>query len=212
MEHDRHGAKQPHRFDPARAHVLDDAERFSYVPPVELIALLDLTPRAMVVDFGTGTATYAVEIARARPDVRVFALDEQDSMLAKARAKIGEAGLQNIEGIDPPAARALQGTVDRVLALNVLHELGDDALRDIGALLAPHGRALFVDWNADADRPVGPPADHVYSADEARARLSRAGFSVASEHRSFPYHYTLVASAECAPPHSALERPPPHPA
>ena len=54
------------------------------------------------------------------------------------------------------------GGVERVFALNVLHELGDDALRVLVGLLRPEGVALVVDWNADVERAVGPPNDHVY--------------------------------------------------
>jgi SAM-dependent methyltransferase len=194
MEHDRHGAKQPHRFDPRRAGVLDDTERFSYLPPAEIITLLDLPPNGTLVDFGTGTATYALEIARARPDVHVYALDEQDAMLEKARAKIAASGLANVQAIDPSGARRLHGAADRVLALNVLHELGDDALHGVRALLATDGKALFVDWNAAADRDVGPPRDHVYDPGEARTRLVRAGFAVSEPSQRFPYHYALLAA------------------
>ncbi|HZO92532.1 MAG TPA: class I SAM-dependent methyltransferase [Candidatus Baltobacteraceae bacterium] len=194
----RHGARQPHRFDPRRAGVLDDAERFAYLPPAEIVALLDLPRNAALVDFGTGTATYALEIARARNDVRVYALDEQEAMLERARAKIAASGLANVEAVGPGAMERLRGTVDRVLALNVLHELGDDALRELRALLSAGGAALFVDWDAAADRPVGPPRDHVYDAAAASERLNVGGFSVSAADARFRYHYALIART--APP------------
>ena len=69
--HNHHsGAKQPHPFDPARAVLLDDPSRFEYLSPISLIALLDLDVSDTLVDFGTGTGTYAIEVARARPDVQ----------------------------------------------------------------------------------------------------------------------------------------------
>jgi ubiquinone/menaquinone biosynthesis C-methylase UbiE len=195
MEHDRHGAQQPHRFDPARAHVLDDTERFAYVPPATIVELLDLPPGSTLVDFGTGTATYAIEIARARPNVRVLALDEQEAMLEKARAKIVASGLRNIEAVDARYAEPLRRAADRVLALNVLHELGDHALAQLRQLMKAGGTALIVDWNAAVQRPVGPPADHVYDEQAAGARLHAAGFSVnAASDATFPYHYVLIAA------------------
>jgi SAM-dependent methyltransferase len=191
-EHDRHGARQPHRFDPARAGVLDDRDRFAYLPPADLFALLDAPDGGTVVDFGTGTGTYAIELARARPDLRVIALDEQQAMLDKLQAKLTLDPLQNLEVVmaRTPAARALEGKVDRVLGLNVLHELGDDALRELLALPALTGRALFVDWSAAVDRDVGPPRDHVYSPEEAAERLESLGFRVQGQ-RLFRYHYAL---------------------
>ncbi len=192
MEHDRHGAKQPHRFDPARAGMLDDRGRFEALPPGELFALLDAPRGGLVVDFGTGTGTYAIELATARPDLRMIGLDEQEAMLAQLKAKLAARPLPNVAPMMARSAEAgaLQGKVDRVLALNVLHELGDAALGELAALLAPAGKALFADWNAAVERSAGPPRDHVYAPDEAERRLVAAGFEVEAR-RLFRDHYAL---------------------
>ncbi|HEY0380630.1 MAG TPA: class I SAM-dependent methyltransferase [Candidatus Elarobacter sp.] len=199
MAHERHGAKQPNRFDPARAAILDDPARFSYVPVDELLALLEIPAGGTLVDFGTGTGLYAIEIARRRPDVRVLALDEQPPMLAHVREAIARAGLTNAEAVSSDALSALLGSAARILALNVLHELGDTALGEVRTLLADHGTVLFVDWNAEVERPVGPPRDHVYGVAEAAERLAAAGFVVV-ERRMLAYHYALVAQARVSPP------------
>ncbi|HZA49196.1 MAG TPA: class I SAM-dependent methyltransferase, partial [Myxococcaceae bacterium] len=151
MKHDRHGAKQPHRFDPAKAPLLDDRARFEWVPPGEVFRLLDVPQGGVIVDFGTGTGTYAIELAAARPDVRMVALDEQQAMLDRLTAKLAARPLGNLEPMmaRTGAARSLEGRVDRVLGLNVLHELGDEALEELRVLLSPRGRAVFIDWNAD---------------------------------------------------------------
>ena len=192
MHDDRHGAKQPGRFDPARAAILDDVARFAYAAPDALLAELALPPSATLVDFGAGTGLYAIALAQRRPDLRVVALDEQPEMLDHLRAAIQRAGANNVEAADPPAMDALRGRAGGVLALNVLHELGDAALDELRALLAPGATALFVDWNAEVERPVGPPRDHVYSPGDAARRLEAAGFTVASR-APLPYHYVLAA-------------------
>lgn len=194
-EHDRHGAKQPERFDPKKAARLDDPARFAYLPPADVVALLDAPRGGVVVDFGTGTGTYAIELARVRPDLRVVGLDEQEPMLALLRKKLAAAPLPNIEPVlsGTEAARALKAGADRVLAINVLHELGDDAMRELAAQLKPDGRAVFIDWSSAVDRPHGPPRDHVYSPAEARERIEKFGLKTIAE-RLFPYHYAIVSS------------------
>jgi SAM-dependent methyltransferase len=193
MDEDRHGAKQPKRFDPARAARLDDPSRFAYLPPAEVLALLDATRGASVIDFGTGTGTYAIAIAELRPDLLILALDEQAEMLALLREKLTAAPVPNVEPVGGEALPALRGRADRVLAINVLHELGDVAVRDLGDLLNSEGRAVFIDWSAEVERPVGPPRDHVYTMREARSRLEESDFRVTGERR-FPYHYALIAT------------------
>ena len=189
---DRHGARQPERFDPARAALLDDPSRFGYLPPDEIFDTLAAPAGGRVVDFGTGIGTYAIELARSRPDLEVIALDEQQEMLDLLRAKPAAQKLSNLNAVHTDEIAKLNGTADRVLALNVLHEVGDEALRAMAALLKPNGTVLVVDWNAGVERPVGPPRDHVYTVAEARERMERLGLRIEGE-RMFKYHYSFVA-------------------
>jgi SAM-dependent methyltransferase len=188
----RAGAKQPERFDPQKADRLDDPSRFAYLPPERIVALLDLPRGGTLVDFGAGTGTFAIRVAQARPDVTVVALDEQPEMLDRLRAKPEAKSLANLRLAMPDALAGLRGRADRVLAMNVLHELGDEALASLAALLEPDGFAIFVDWNADVDRPVGPPRDHVYGPREAVERLENRGYSTEIL-EAMPYHYVLRA-------------------
>lgn len=187
---DRRGARQPERFDPERASRLDDPSRFEYVPPEEVKRMLDIPSGGKVVDFGTGTGTYAIELAKCRPDAEVIALDELAPMLEYLQAKPAAKALGNLKPVLSTQVADFKGNIDRVLALNVLHELGDESLQNLKALLKPDGAAVFIDWNAEAERPAGPPADHVYSPMEGRKRLEQMGFQVESE-RMFPYHYAI---------------------
>jgi ubiquinone/menaquinone biosynthesis C-methylase UbiE len=172
--------------------VLDDSSRFGHLPPDEIFEMLAPPSGGRVVDFGTGTGTYAIELARCRPDLEVVALDEQQEMLDLLGAKPAAQKLSNLSVVHTDEIKKLDGTADRVLALNVLHEVGDEALRAMAALLKSTGTVLVVDWNAGVERPVGPPRDHVYTAAEARERMERMGFRIEGE-RMFKYHYSFVA-------------------
>lgn len=188
----RAGARQPARFDPQRAARLDDPARFAYLPAANVAELLDAPKDSLVVDFGAGTGAYAIPLAQARSDVTVVALDEQPEMLALLPVKPAAAALKNLRPVLPRDLPQFRARAARVLAINVLHELGDEALADLKALLAPSGFALFIDWNAEADRPVGPPRDHVYAPAEAAKRLESLGFAV-EPLDPLAYHYALRA-------------------
>ena len=190
--HGRHGAKQPERFNPARAALLDDPARFEYLPVAEIIALLDPPTHGVVIDFGAGTGAYAIPLAQSRGDLTVIALDEQPEMLALLIAKPAASQLRNLKPTPTDDLASLRSVADRVLALNVLHELGDDALKGLKDLLKPAGFAAFIDWNAEVERPIGPPRDHVYSERDAAMRLEQ--FGLACELRpALRYHYVIVA-------------------
>ncbi len=189
---DRAGAKQPKRFDPARAAMLDDPARFEYLPPAGIIAALDPPNGGTVVDFGAGTGAFAIELAKRRPDLRVIAYDEQPGMLDLLRAKPDAARLGNLEPMLSDRAAEMEGTADRILAINVLHEIGDDALAQMVRMLKPGGSILFIDWDAAIDRPLGPPRDHTYSPSEARERLEKAELSV-TPLKHWRYHFVFSA-------------------
>lgn len=182
----------PYKFDPANAARLENPERLKWLPPPELAALLDMPLGATIVDFGTGTGALVIPIAKSRLDSTFYALDEQESMLEILHSKLDAQLLSNVVPIDPEHVTALAGTVDRVLAVNVLHELKDDEMRSLGTLLRPDGYALVVDWNSLVERPAGPPAAKCYSPVEAADRLSGLGFRVQPV-GSFLYHHAFIA-------------------
>jgi len=193
----RHGAKQPEVFNPARAALLDSPDRFEYLPPERIFAHLDAPQGALVVDFGAGTGTFSLELARRRPDLKIIALDEQPEMLKLLEAKPAVQQLPNVRPMLADEIDSLEGAADRILATNVLHELGDATLRGISRLLKPEGSLLIVDWNSAVDRAIGPPKDHTHTPDEALARLAKAGFEGISL-EPLRYHFVVRAKPKKA--------------
>jgi SAM-dependent methyltransferase len=125
------------------------------------------------------------------PETRVVAFDIQPEFLAIIAQRIAERDLANVRATD-----RIEGRFDRIFALNVLHEVGDDDLTVIRKALRPGGFALFVDWDATIDRPTGPPRDHAHSPAEGRERLRAAGFAHIKqiEEPKLPYHFVYRAS------------------
>jgi SAM-dependent methyltransferase len=189
-DHHHHGDRVRRRFDPARAQRLDDPARFAYLPPADVVAFVDAPPNAVVLDYGTGTGTYAIAFAQQRPDCTVVGLDSQPEMLAMLRAKPDAARVQSG---GPELLTTLAGTIDRVMAINVLHELEDEHVRALFAALRPAARVAFIDWNADVERPAGPAKEHLFGPAEAERYLVPFGFTL-QRTQVFPYHYALLGA------------------
>lgn len=182
----------PYKFDPANAARLDNPERLKWLPPAQLATLLDIPLNATVLDFGTGTGALIVPIAKSRLDSTFYALDEQPTMLEILHGKLDAELISNVVPIDPEHAAALTGTLDRVLAVNVLHEITDGELASLRGMLKQEGFALVVDWNALVERPAGPPAAKCYTPTEAAERLRAHGFTVRPV-GNFTYHHAFRA-------------------
>ncbi|SRR5579875_416768 len=193
-QHHLTGPRQPEPFDPQRAALLDDTERFDYLPPSQIVQMLELEDGMTVVDFGAGTGLYSAEIARYRPSVQVIAYDIQPEMLAMMRSKPA-LNSSRITVCGPSEIAAYKGQADRLLALNVLHELDDDSLQLARELLARRGFALLIDWDARVPRPVGPPPEHTYTLEEALDRLKRLGFAAESLPNRLRFHFAIRSRA-----------------
>jgi ubiquinone/menaquinone biosynthesis C-methylase UbiE len=191
------GPRQPHPFDPARAALLDDPDRERWFPSAAIVELLDVRPGMHVLDFGTGTARYALAVARAMPSAIVVAYDLQDEMRAIATERVRRDGATNVQVVGPGDPLLKEASFDRILALNLLHELDDADLSACMTYLRPDGTALWIDWDAEIPRDVGPPREHTHTAREARERLDRLGYRVQHlRDPRFPYHAVFLVRGE----------------
>jgi ubiquinone/menaquinone biosynthesis C-methylase UbiE len=103
-----------------------------------------LKPSMAVLDAGCGPGRLAVPAAqRVGPRGNVVAMDIQDGMLQRARAKAGAASITNITFIQAGLGEGRLGhnEFDRALLVTVLGEVPDReaALREIYAALKPGG-------------------------------------------------------------------------
>ena len=187
--------RESRKFDPRRAAGLDAPERDLYLPSGQLIGLLELDGGETLLDYGAGTGRLTLAAAAALPRGRVIAIEESPEMLGHLRERT--ADMPNVEtmliaGNHVPLA---DGFAQRILAVNLLHEVrGENALTEMHRLLAADGLLVLVDWERGRPRPVGPPADELlYTAEEALAELHRAGFDCVEVPAGLPYHFAIRA-------------------
>ncbi len=184
------------KFDPARADRLDAPDRDAYLPDAPLVALLELRGEETVVDYGAGTGRLAIAVRTALGNGgRVIAVDESEEMLTRLRERVVAAGAQVDTGlITSNRVSEPDGGVDRVLAINLLHEVrGERALEEMRRLLRPDGLLLVADFERgrDPQRTLGPPDEILYSEHEAAAELERAGFEVERQ-TGQRWHFVLL--------------------
>jgi SAM-dependent methyltransferase len=169
----------PKVFDPAKAARLDDPDRLAYLGINDVERALDIPRAGIVLDYGAGTGFFALPLAERRRDITVIAFDREPKLLEILRAKPPYAKLAGrVRTASPSGLPNVAGRCARVLLVNVLHELEDEHLDEIREALAPDGFAVAIDWDAAADRPIGPRGDHVLDAPRAALYLCRRGFTV----------------------------------
>lgn len=159
-----------------------------------LVDLLALRGSEIVIDYGAGTGRVSLAVAARLPQGRVIALDESPEMLRRLRTRV--AGRDNVEvmTIAENHVPLPDASVDRILAINLLHEIrGESALAEMHRLLKADGILLVVDWDRERPSEPGPPARHRYDEAEADQELAAAGFLSEPVETNLPYHFVLRA-------------------
>jgi ubiquinone/menaquinone biosynthesis C-methylase UbiE len=185
---------EAHKFDPARAHLLDSSDRDAFLPDSVLVDLLELTGAETVLDYGAGTGRVSVAVAGRLSQGRVIAVDESAEMVALLRARTGQSANIEVMAIAENRVALDDAGVDRILAVNLLHEVrGETALTEMRRLLTPDGFLLVVDWDRERPSDPGPPTAHRYGTTDAQQDLTAAGFDVEPLATDLPYHFVLRA-------------------
>ncbi|HWR35191.1 MAG TPA: methyltransferase domain-containing protein [Clostridia bacterium] len=187
------------RFDPKQVHRLEDPERLTWLPPVEIIDALGVEPGMQVADIGVGTGYFAFPLAHAVAPGRLFAIDVEPQMLTLLREKLSVPGAPaNIHTIEGEAARTgLQDqSCDVAFYATVWHEIDDHtaALDEASRFLRSGGRIAILDWSPEATRPPGPPLEHRIARADVERQLSRAGWTITTSQILGRYTYLVIAS------------------
>ena len=109
-----------------------------------------------VLDLCTGTATNAVNIAKAKPSVEVTGIDLSDKMLEVGKTKARKAHINNVtlSQMDATALEFKAGSFDTVLISLVLHELEEDLagrlILEAKRVLKDNGSIIVTEWERPA--------------------------------------------------------------
>lgn len=138
----------------------------------------DLSEGGTAVDIGCGTGTFALALAKRRPDAEVIGVDGDREILDLARAKPGATAIDWREGLAQEAP-VPNGAADVATTSLVLHHLLPEdkrkALAEAKRILKPGGRLHIADW--------GPPSDPIMSAAFFVAQAID-GFDRTADHRA----------------------------
>lgn len=183
------------RFQDAQewARRFDDPARDAWQKPQEVIRALELARDSVVADIGSGTGYFAVRLARAVPEGRVYGADLEPAMVEHLRKRARAEALSNLRAVQAaPDSPNLPEPVDRVLLVNVqgLMVSPGDYFRRLRASLKRDGRVAIIAARVDA--PTGPPAAMRVPAEQIKRNMARQGYALLAEYDFLPQQYFLV--------------------
>ncbi len=183
--------------------------------PAELTARLvhaEAGHRWKVLDIAAGHGMYGITLARHNPNADICAVD-WPTVLQVAREHAGKAGVLDRWHTLPGSAFEVEfgGGYDLALITNFLHHFdtatAEQFLRKVRNALAPHGRAVILEFVPNEDRispppaamfPLimltGTPAGDAYTFAEWERMCRHAGFSKAELHELPPTFFRAVVA------------------
>ncbi len=184
-----------HRFDDAArwAQEFESPEREAWQRPDLVVSSLSLARDARVADIGSGTGYFAVRIARAVPEGRVWGADIEPSMVRWLNERARREHLTNLfSTLASPDDALLPEPVDLVLVVDTWHHIEHRAqyFTALRASLRPGGRVAIVDFLLDS--PVGPPAHARVPPEEVRRDMESAGYAFERSVDGLTRQYMLI--------------------
>ncbi len=192
----QHGEQHLHqRFEDAErwSKVFDDPARDAWQKPAEVIRALKLAPDAAIADIGSGTGYFAVRLARAAPNGRVYGADIGSDMVRFLNERAAKEKLPNLAShLAAEADPKLPAPVDLALLVDTYHHVAKraDYFARLRGSLKPGGRVAIIDFRLDS--PTGPPVEHRVAPERVRAEMEQAGYRLLEEHGFLPNQYFLV--------------------
>ena len=174
----------------------ESPERAKWQKPDEVVAALKLEPGRRVADVGCGPGYFAIPIAKAvGPTGKVWAVDIEPKMLARAREHAVAAGLSNIEYVrglaDDP--RLPVASADTIVIVNTFHHFADRRayLAKLRKALSPGGRIVNIDFipKPREQRGFGPPLEMQLPRETVDADMAAAGLRPVKVHEFLPEQY-----------------------
>jgi len=185
--------RDPMGWDASHAHALDDPRREREVPAAAVIDLLELGGGETVVDFGAGTGRLTVAVDGALDQGTVIALENDREMCSVLEPRLADRHSATTLYVESGVVPLPDGSVDRILCVDVLHHIAQADLNEMRRLIRAAGHVVMIDWERGASREHGPPDDVCLSSTAAAEELATAGFSVEEVPSPFAHRYALLA-------------------
>ncbi len=185
-----------HKFDPSMLEKLEDPSRLEIFHPEAVLNKFALKEGMAVLDVGTGTGFYLPYLSKLVGEKgKVYAVDIEPKLLDYAKKRVEDLRLRNVEVLKSgeDSIPLPESSIDFIFMAFVFHELKEPQkyLEEVKRVAKAHATLLIIDWTK-IDRDKGPPPSEVYSEDEVKNYLRRAGIEVKRIEMFNKYAYVIA--------------------
>lgn len=167
-----------------------------FLNPLQILNQLKLRPEMSTADFGSGSGSWTIPLARKLEDGIVYAIDILEPPLSALRCRMQLEELKNIRIIlsnveNKNGSTLSESSVDLVLMTNLLFQCENkkNVLGEGKRVLKKGGKILVVDWVKD--NPLTKGIEYV-SFDEIKKIGKELGLKAQEEFEAGAYHQALI--------------------
>lgn len=169
-----------------------------FLDPDEILGRLGVMSGSKVGDFGTGSGTYALKVAKQLgPEATVYAFDAYHPLVDSV-GRLGRTTGANFYAIKADLNQHIplkDNVLHAAIAVNILHalEARQKFVAELSRVIQPGGRVLVVDW-VDSFKNMGPTPEQAIQPGEAARLFEDAGFELGSMLPAGTHHFAFIAT------------------
>ena len=167
-----------------------------FLEPRKVLDELELKEDMIAAEFGCGSGTFTILLAKRLKEGKVYGLDVQEEPLSALRGRARAEGISNIETIrcnleEEGGSTLPDDFLDLVLLPNVLFQAEDKKamLEEAVRVLKKGGEMLVIDWKKDSS--FGPKEGKI-SQKEVKEIGRELGLKLKKEFEAGSFHYGLL--------------------
>lgn len=167
-----------------------------FLNPEEVLSQLSLRKDMVAAEFGAGSGSFTVFLARVLEEGLVYAVDIQENSLSALKSRQLLENLNNIKIVKGDLEKTHGSTIadsslDLVVIPNVLFQVENKIaiISEADRVLKKGGRLVLIDWKPEA--PKGPEEGRI-SPGEVKELAEKVEFKFQKEIKAGDYHFGLI--------------------
>ena len=166
----------------------------SFVDPKQVLRKMNLRDDLIAADFGCGSGSWTISLAKILEDGKVLAVDVLEESLSALKGKAKAENINNIKFVLADlekGSKVEDNSCDLVLMTDLLFQVEDlkFVLEQGNKALKKKGRLLIVDWKKDV--ALGPREGRILP-EEIKLACQKLGLNLIKEFEAGIYHFALI--------------------
>jgi len=168
----------------------------SFLTPEKILDQLDLKPDMIAAEFGCGSGSFVLALAKRLTEGLVYGLDIQKAPLSALKGRMVLENITNVQLIccdleKPRGSTLSNSSLDLVLVPNILFQAEDKnaIIKEAERVLKNNGELVIIEWLPQSSQ--GPTEGRI-PPEEIKKMAEKIGFKTKKELNAGIYHYGLV--------------------